>query len=102
MADGWRHYFPAGSLDARPDLHRFTAEWFAQPLERLCEKPLHPAGPHQPLVIRLLCLPTWDPACSVRSARAGVCVAPGKQSHDLPRGPYVGSQVCSVRQRRLP
>jgi hypothetical protein len=65
MADGWRHYFPAGSLDARPDLHRMLAEWLAQALERLGDKPLHPAEPHQPLVIRLLCLPTWRPACSV-------------------------------------
>lgn len=72
MADGWLHYFPPGSLDARSDLHRFSAEWFAQALERLGEKPLHPAEPHQALVIRLLCLPTWRAACSVRVEARGL------------------------------
>ena len=66
MDDGWQGYFPAGSLDPRPDLHRGQAEHFALFLQRLEEPPLYPAPPHQPLVIRLLCLPTWSHACSVR------------------------------------
>jgi hypothetical protein len=70
--DGWRRYFPAGSLDPRPDLHRFSAEWFADALSRLDELPLHPAEPDQPLVVRLLCLPTWAPACSVRAEPSGL------------------------------
>ncbi|MBX3398011.1 MAG: hypothetical protein KF873_04670 [Gemmataceae bacterium] len=72
MSDGWRRYFPAGSLDPRPDLHRHRAEWYADALGRLGEPPLHPAGPDQPLVVRLLCLPTWSPACSVRAERSGL------------------------------
>src|SRR4051812_16298604 len=72
MTDGWLHYFPAGGLGTRPDLHRFVAEWFAQALERLGEKPLRPVGRHQALIIRLLCLPTWRPACSVRVEARGL------------------------------
>lgn len=72
MGEGWRRYFPAGSLDPRPDLHRHRAEWYADALERLGEPPLHSAGPDQLFVVRLLCLPTWSPACSVRAERSGL------------------------------
>jgi hypothetical protein len=72
VAEAWRRYFPAGSLDARPDLHRHRAEWFADALDRLDEPPLHPARPDQPLGVRLLCLPTWAPACSVRIEPSGL------------------------------
>jgi hypothetical protein len=66
MEDNWQLYFPPGSLYPRPDLHRGLAEWFALFLERMGEQPLYAAAPHQPLVIRLLCLPTWSGACGVR------------------------------------
>jgi hypothetical protein len=72
VADDWRQYFPAGSLDTRPDLHRCRAEWYTDARVRLGEGPLHPAGPDQPFVVRLLCLPTWAPACSVRGERSGL------------------------------
>jgi len=65
MGEGWRQFFPADNLNG-------SAVWAGQALERLGEQPLHPAGPHQPLVVRLLCLPTWSPACSVRAERSGV------------------------------
>jgi len=72
VGDGWRRYFPAGSLDPRPDLHRHRAEWYADALERLGEGPLHPARPDQTLIVRLLCLPTWSPACAIRAERSGL------------------------------
>lgn len=72
MDEGWRHYFPAGSLDPRPDLHRHRAEWYADALKRLGEQPLHPVRSDQPFVVRLLCLPTWSPACSVRAEPFGL------------------------------
>ena len=71
MDSGWQHYFPAGSLHAQPRSHQMLAQWFTDALSRLGEQPLHPAGPDQPLVVRLLCLPTWAPACSVRVESAG-------------------------------
>jgi hypothetical protein len=64
--DDYRCYFPVGGLDSRPDLHRGLTEEFALFLRRMGEPPLYPAGPHQPLVVRLLCLPTWSQACAVR------------------------------------
>jgi hypothetical protein len=72
VGEGWRRYFPPGCLDPRPDLHRLSAEHFADALGRLDEPPLYPAGSDQPLVVRLLCLPTWRPACSVRVEPSGV------------------------------
>jgi hypothetical protein len=72
LDDGWRDYFPAGSLDSRPDLHRELAEWFSLFLQRMMEPPLHPVGSDQALVIRLLCLPTWSQACSIRVAAHGL------------------------------
>ncbi len=72
MDGGWQRYFPHGCLDPRPDLHRLSAEWFADALGRLDEPPLYPVGMDQPLVVRLLCLPTWRPACSVRVEPAGL------------------------------
>jgi hypothetical protein len=68
MGDGWLQYFPVGSMRHIRDL----AEWAGQALDRLSELPLHPVGPHQPLVVRLLCLPTWSTACSVRIERSGL------------------------------
>jgi hypothetical protein len=68
MGDGRQRYFPVGSI--RPS--RDIAGWAGQALDRLGESPLQPAGPHQPLVVRLLCLPTWSPACSVRVERSGL------------------------------
>jgi hypothetical protein len=67
----WLRYFQRGGLSARPDLHRGYAEWFSLFLRRMAEPPLHPAGPLQPLVIRLLCLPTSSPGCCVRVEDGG-------------------------------
>jgi hypothetical protein len=64
--DDAQAYFPAGSLDPQPRLHCGLARWFALFLTRMGEQPLYPARPDQPLVIRLLCLPTWSGACFVR------------------------------------
>jgi hypothetical protein len=72
MREGWRSYFPQGSLNQRPDLHRSVAEWYAEALDRLRELPFHPVHPEQPLTLRLLCLPTWFPACSVRAELNGL------------------------------
>src|SRR5262245_46169247 len=72
MGEGWRRCFPAGNRDPRPDRDWHQADCFADALERLEVPPLHPAGPDQPLVVRLLCLPTRRPACSVRFERAGL------------------------------
>lgn len=72
MDDGARDYFPARGLDPRPDLHSFLAEWYGGALARLHEQPLYPANAEQPrLVVRLLCLPTWSRACSVRVEASG-------------------------------
>jgi hypothetical protein len=68
MGEGWRRFFPPDTLRALGN----SAVWAGQTLDRLGEQPLHPAGPHQPLVVRLLCLPTWSPACSVRAERSGL------------------------------
>src|SRR5262249_29975728 len=64
----WLRYFPVTSLGPIRDV----AEWAGQALDRLGESPLHTVGPHQTLVVRLLCLPTWSPACSVRVERSGL------------------------------
>lgn len=72
MSDGWRRFFPAGSLDPRSELHRMRAEYYADALERLGEPPLQPGNRDWPLVVRLLCLPTWSPACSVLAERSGL------------------------------
>lgn len=72
MNDELQRYFPEGSLDPQPNRHRSQAEWFATALQRLGEGPLHPGGSACPLVIRLLCLPTWSPACSVRVEQHGL------------------------------
>jgi hypothetical protein len=61
-------HFPAESI---ADLGG-VADWAGQSLERLCERPLHPAAPQQTLVVRLLCLPTSSPACSVRAELYGL------------------------------
>jgi len=68
MGNGWLEYFPVSNIRHIPDI----AEWAGQALDRLRESPLHPVGPHQPLVVRLLCLSTWSPACSVRIERSGL------------------------------
>jgi hypothetical protein len=70
--DRWLRYFPRGSLTARPDVHRGQAEYFSLFLHHMGEMPLYPAGLHQPLVIRLLCLPTWSSACCVRIEASGL------------------------------
>ena len=44
-----------------------VADWADQSLKQLFERPLHPADPQQTLVVRLLCLPTGSPACSIRA-----------------------------------
>jgi hypothetical protein len=72
MNDAWRRYFPAGSFDPRPGLHRGHAEYCALFLQRMEEPPLYPAASDQPLVFRLLCLPTWAGACVVRIERHGL------------------------------
>lgn len=61
MGDGWRRFCPTVSHTTIG-----VAEWAGQALDRLGETPLYPATPDQPLTVRLLCLPTWQPACSVR------------------------------------
>jgi hypothetical protein len=68
----WFRYFPRGSLSARPDLHQGQAEYFSLFLHRMGEMPLYPSGPHQPLVIRLLCLPTWSSACCISIEASGL------------------------------
>src|SRR6516164_6385274 len=68
----WQRYFPNGCLSSRPDLHRGEAEYLALFLHRMGELPLYPPGPHHPLVIRLLCLPTWSSACCVRIEASGL------------------------------
>ena len=68
MGDGWLRYFPVGSFRPIRDI----AGWAGQALDRLGESPLQPVGPHKPLVVRLLCLPTWSPSCSVRIERSGL------------------------------
>lgn len=65
MRESWQRYFPPESLDT-------STVWAGQALERLGEQPLHPTEPYQPLVVRLLCLPTWSPACSVRAEWSGL------------------------------
>jgi hypothetical protein len=68
MSDNRRRYFP-------PAYHRLlrdVAEWAGQALDLLGEAPLWSVALHQPLTIRLLCLPTWSPACSVRVERSGL------------------------------
>jgi hypothetical protein len=48
-----------------------VADWADQTLERLGERPLHPADPHQALVVRMLCLPSDSHACSIRAEAYG-------------------------------
>lgn len=62
----WCRYFPDGSLSAEPDLHSRLAGQFCWFLRQMDETPLEPPETDQPLVIRLLCIPTWSPACCVR------------------------------------
>jgi hypothetical protein len=62
MGDGWRRFFPTAYLPRLADI----AEWAGQGLDRLGESPLDTSGPHRPLTVRLLHLPTWGPASSVR------------------------------------
>lgn len=64
--DRWQSYFPSCALDAKPEVHRMCAEWLTDALVRLEERALHPSNPVQPLIVRLLCLPTWSPGCSIR------------------------------------
>jgi hypothetical protein len=59
-------FFPKGSLDTRPDLDKFTAEWFSSYLERMEEPPLYPPSAALSMTFRLLCLPTWDHPSVVR------------------------------------
>jgi hypothetical protein len=68
MGEGWRDYFPVDSLAGLGGIAALASE----ALERLGEEPLHPARPDRPPVVRLLCLPTWSPACSVRAEVYGV------------------------------
>ena len=67
MKNGCRGHFP---LECIADL-RGVADWADQTLERLGERPLHPADPNQPLVFRMLCLPTLSQACSIRAEAYG-------------------------------
>ena len=68
MGNSWLRFFPVASLGPI----RGVAERAGQALDRLGETPLHPVGSQQPLVVRLLCLPTWSPACSVRIEMSGL------------------------------
>jgi hypothetical protein len=68
MGPGWLKYFPTASLVPL----REVAEWAGQALDRLGESPLHPVEAQQMLIIRLLVLPTWLPACSVRVESRGL------------------------------
>lgn len=63
MQGGWKRFFPAAHHGPLAGV----GEWAGLAHERLGNEPLDAAGPYQPLVIRLLCLPTWAPACSVRT-----------------------------------
>jgi hypothetical protein len=62
MRDGWRRFFPAMDLPGIPG----QSDWAGEALDRLGESPLQRVALDQPLVVRLLCLPMWRPACAVR------------------------------------
>jgi hypothetical protein len=49
-----------------------VADWADQTLKQLFERPLHPVDTQQTLLLRLLCLPTGSPACSVRAELYGL------------------------------
>jgi hypothetical protein len=93
--DRWLRYFPRGSLTARPDLHRGQAEYFSLFLHRMGEMPLYPVGPHQPLVIRFLCLPTWSSTCCVRIEASGLSWRLVGKEMDREAGFEVGKLIRS-------
>jgi hypothetical protein len=68
MNNSTRCHFPAESI---ADLGG-VADWADQSLRRLYERPLYPVNQQQVLVVRLLCLPTGSPACSVRAELYGL------------------------------
>lgn len=67
MNNGTRSHFPTECIANLGG----AADWAAQSLGHLGERPLHPADPHQTLIVRLLCLPTGSPAYSVRAEAYG-------------------------------
>ena len=94
-------FFPANSLDPRPDLHTFLDRWYVSHLLAMEEKPLSPPAAEEPDVYRLLFLPTFNPPAVVRLTDAeGVWQAVFKRSDGL--GGYAPGRLASESARPLP
>lgn len=94
-------FFPANSLDPRPDLHAFRDRWYVSHLLAMQERPLYPPATDQPPVYRLLFLPTFQQPAVVRLSEAGgswraVC----KRSDG--RGGYGAGKLAGEAEWELP
>lgn len=93
-------FFPANSLDPRPDLHAFRDRWYVSHLLAMQERPLYPPAPDRPPVYRLLFLPTFRQPAVVRLAEVGgVWRAVCKRSDG--RGGYSPGQLAGEAEREL-
>jgi hypothetical protein len=93
-------FFPVNALDPRPDLHAFRDRWYVSHLLAMGERPLHPLAPDQPIVYRLLYLPSFRQSAVVRLNEAGgtwraVC----KRSDG--RGGYSPGRLAGEAEREL-
>jgi len=93
-------FFPANTLDPRPDLHAFKHRWYVSYLLAMQERPLHPPEPGQPSVYRLLFLPTFRQPAVVRLTEAnGGWRAVCKRSDGL--GGYSAGRLAGEAERGL-
>jgi hypothetical protein len=93
-------FFPTNALNPRPDLHAFRDQWYVSHLLAMEERPLYPPAPDQPVVYRLLFLPTFQHPAVVRLVEAGrVWRAVYKRSTG--RGGYFPGQLAGTAEREL-
>lgn len=93
-------FFPANSLDHRPDIHAFCDRWYVSHLLAMQERPLWPPAPNLPTAYRLLFLPTFQQPRAVRLTEASsgwraVC----KRSDG--RGGYAPGRLVGEAEREL-
>jgi hypothetical protein len=93
-------FFPANTLSARPERHEFRERWYVPHLLAMEERPLYPPTLDQPLVYRLLFLPTFRrPAVARLTEASGTWQVVCKRSDGL--GGYSPGRLAGKLEREL-
>jgi hypothetical protein len=93
-------FFPPNAFDDRPSLHTFSDRWYVPHLLAMKEQPLYPPVPDQPVLYRLLFLPTFEQPSLVRLTEAvGIWRAVCKRTDG--QGGYSPGRLVGEAEREL-